>query len=166
MKEPSSAPDPDEAILLRFQQDYEAADDKEAVVKDYCDRHPPLAPRIRARAALVPMLGPPEPGPAEPLPQRSGEFRFSRAICGGGPGGVQAGSRVGGVVPPALPTAARTARLVLSAQFFRSVAEAMADTAEALQHTHDAGLLHRDVKPSNLMVDRHGHCWVIDYGLA
>src|SRR5439155_6758470 len=84
----------------------------------------------------------------------------------GSTAGASSGHPVGVVALPPLPPQARTARLSLSLEYFRSVAGAMADAAEALQHTHDAGLLHRDVKPSNLMVDRHGHCWVIDFGLA
>jgi serine/threonine protein kinase len=57
-------------------------------------------------------------------------------------------------------------KLRLSAVYFRSVAEAMADAADAIHHAHQARILHRDLKPSNLMVDRDGQCWVIDFGLA
>jgi WD40 repeat protein len=42
----------------------------------------------------------------------------------------------------------------------------MTDAAEALQHAHDLQVLHRDMKPSNLMVDTSGQCWIIDFGLA
>jgi tetratricopeptide (TPR) repeat protein len=38
--------------------------------------------------------------------------------------------------------------------------------AEALEHAHGLGVLHRDVKPANLLVDAHGHLWVTDFGLA
>jgi serine/threonine protein kinase/WD40 repeat protein len=60
----------------------------------------------------------------------------------------------------------RAAKVTLSMAYFRSVAQVMADTAEALQHAHDAHVLHRDLKPANLMVDMQGHCWIIDFGLA
>src|SRR5207248_11579055 len=64
---------------------------------------------------------------------------------------------------PALPS---PVRLALSPEYFRSVAQVLADAAEAVHHAHAAGILHRDLKPSNVMVDRSGHCWLIDFGLA
>ena len=35
-----------------------------------------------------------------------------------------------------------------------------------LHHAHEQGVLHRDVKPSNLLVECSGWLWVADFGLA
>ncbi len=50
--------------------------------------------------------------------------------------------------------------------FFRSGARLGVQAAEALEHAHEQGIVHRDVKPGNLLVDAHGHLWVSDFGLA
>jgi hypothetical protein len=53
-----------------------------------------------------------------------------------------------------------------TAQFHRAVAWLGIQAAEALEHAHACGVVHRDVKPANLLVDAHGHLWVTDFGLA
>lgn len=42
----------------------------------------------------------------------------------------------------------------------------LAQVAEGLQHAHDRGVVHRDVKPANVLLDREGRAVVSDFGIA
>ena len=44
--------------------------------------------------------------------------------------------------------------------------DVVCQTADALGYIHDQGMVHRDVKPDNILVDRDGQVKIVDFGLT
>ena len=57
-------------------------------------------------------------------------------------------------------------RTDLTYDHFVQDARMIADVASALDYAHSNGILHRDIKPGNLLLDSSGTIWITDFGLA
>lgn len=57
-------------------------------------------------------------------------------------------------------------RLDTGALLTTRVAEIGASVAEVLAYIHARGIVHRDVKPSNVLFDKQGDCYLADFGIA
>ena len=77
------------------------------------------------------------------------------------------GGRTGASVTAQAPTASAGSKAAIGNRaYWTSVATIGLQIAEALAFAHAQGVLHRDVKPSNLLIDREGQAWLADFGLA
>jgi eukaryotic-like serine/threonine-protein kinase len=72
---------------------------------------------------------------------------------------------VPGSAAPAERQAATLERLT-GLSYVQAVAWIIARLAEALQHAHERGIYHRDVKPSNILIGADGEPMLLDFNLA
>ncbi len=67
---------------------------------------------------------------------------------------------------PGVPLSEVLARRPQSGESLAFVLRVLAQAARALEHAHAHGVVHRDVKPANILVREDGHAFLIDFGIA
>jgi WD40 repeat protein len=48
----------------------------------------------------------------------------------------------------------------------RRAVELLCQAVDAIEYAHTCGIVHRDIKPQNLLLEGDGHVWVTDFGVA
>jgi formylglycine-generating enzyme required for sulfatase activity/tRNA A-37 threonylcarbamoyl transferase component Bud32 len=125
-------------------------------------RTPAIVDRFRREARAVARLAHPGIIPIHAVDETAGYYWFSMEYLPGGDLGAEiarlvrdGGSAAGHVLPP-----------FASGDYFRRVAELALQVADTLEHAHAAGIVHRDVKPRNLLFDAAGRLRLGDFGIA
>lgn len=66
-------------------------------------------------------------------------------------------------LPVSAPAALRGSRRTRD---YKRIARLIAEVADGLHHAHEAGIIHRDIKPQNLLLGDDDHLHITDFGLA
>lgn len=103
--------------------------------------------RFKAEAAAAAGLDHPNIVPIHEIGEASGQHFFSMKLIEGG----NLAARIAQCAAPLSPSDAATV---------------VATTARAVHYAHQRGVLHRDLKPTNILLDSEGRPHLTDFGLA
>jgi len=79
---------------------------------------------------------------------------------------VADGKAVSNLPPEEPPSTSSSSTGSKGRTYYRQVARWIADVAQALHYAHVRGMVHRDIKPGNLMLCTDGRIMVLDFGLV
>src|SRR5262245_10310398 len=68
--------------------------------------------------------------------------------------------------PRSVPATMTGSSIQAGSTYFDRVARLIAEVADGLEYAHEHGVIHRDVKPSNLLLSPDGRLSINDFGLA
>ncbi|MCZ6688774.1 MAG: tetratricopeptide repeat protein [Planctomycetota bacterium] len=146
-------------------------------------RTPRAVKRFQREARAAGMLQHTNIVPVHAIGEDKGVWFYSMELVSGRPlnevidqiravGGLNGGNRASLISSTAhqqeggtAPTKARKTSVGDRSYYIR-LAEMFAGVADALQTAHDQKITHRDVKPSNLILDEDGTLKILDFGLA
>src|SRR5580765_5636754 len=120
---------------------------------------PEMIERFRLEAAAAASIDHPNIVPIFEIGEREGRHYFSMKLIEGGNLAAIMASRNGHGAAPA----AANSDFVQSP---RDAAMLLIKVARAVHYAHQRGVLHRDIKPGNILIDSQGEPHLTDFGLA
>ena len=76
------------------------------------------------------------------------------------------GGNVYYIVMPYMEGGTLRSRIRNSPLSLKTVCRFLREIADALDYMHHQGIIHRDIKSSNILLDADGHCYLADFGIA